>query len=114
MDGSRFDAWTRRRVGLATGGALASLLGLSLQQDVTAKNQKHNGKNTKKKCRKLGQSCDITNKNKKCCNAKQLCAQVKNLGSGTFCCKQRGDNCSVNDDCCGTDKCSGGKCTQAS
>ena len=117
MDGTRFDAWTRRRFGLATGGALASLLGLSMLDEAEAKknnNNKNNNKNKKKKCRKLGQSCDITNKNKKCCNAKQLCAQVKNLGSGTFCCKQRGDNCSVNDDCCGTDKCSSGKCVQAS
>jgi hypothetical protein len=119
MDGTRFDVWTRRRFGLATGGALASLLGLSMLDDAEAKKNKHhknkhNNKNKKKKCRKLGQSCDITNKNKKCCNSKQLCAQVQRLGSGNFCCNQRGDSCSNNDDCCGTDKCSNGKCAQSS
>jgi hypothetical protein len=116
LDGTQFDAWTRRRFGLATGGALASLIGLPLLDDAEAKKNKHKhkNKNKKKKCRKLGQSCDITQQKKKCCNSKQLCAQVKNLGSGNFCCKQRNDSCSVNDDCCGTDKCSNGKCVQSS
>jgi len=31
MDGSRFDAWTRRRFGLVTGGALAAALGLAVE-----------------------------------------------------------------------------------
>jgi hypothetical protein len=113
MDGNRFDAWTRRRVGRATGGALASLLGLLGRDEAGAKRNHRNNKNKKPKCRKLGQSCDQTQKKKRCCSAKQLCAQVAHLGSGTFCCRQRGDSCSVNDDCCGTDKCTNGKCAQA-
>ena len=117
MDGERFDAWTRRRFGLAAGGAAASLLGLLGMEDAEAK-KKHKNKNKKKnkkkdKCKNLGQSCDQTQKNKKCCKSSQLCAQVQGLGSGNFCCKQRGSNCSVNTDCCGNDKCSGGVCSSS-
>jgi hypothetical protein len=41
---SRFDTWTRRRFGLATGGAVTTLLGVSNWQDAAAKK----GKNKKK------------------------------------------------------------------
>ena len=102
MDDSRFDTWTRRKFGLATGGAAAVLLGLTGSQEAGAKK--------KKKCKKLGQSCDASNKNKKCCNSKQLCAQVNHLGGGNFCCKERGSSCSFNEDCCGSDKCNNGSC----
>lgn len=116
MDGERFDAWTRRRFGLAAGGAAASMLGLLGLDDAEAKKKKNKKKNknkknkNKKQCRKLGQTCDQTQKNKKCCNQNQLCAQVQGLGSGNFCCKQRGSGCSVNTDCCGSDKCTNGSC----
>ena len=116
MDGERFDAWTRRRFGLAAGGAAASLLGLLGMEDAEAKKKHKNKKKNKKKknkCKNLGQSCDQTQKNKKCCKSSQLCAQVQGLGSGNFCCKQRGSNCSVNTDCCGNDKCSGGVCSSS-
>lgn len=109
MDGERFDAWTRRRFGLAAGGAVASLLGLIGLEDAEAKKKKKK-KKKKKDCRKLGQTCDQTQKNKKCCKQDQLCAQVQGLGSGTFCCKQRGAGCSENSDCCGNDKCQNGTC----
>jgi hypothetical protein len=99
---------------MATGGALAGLLGLAVRGEVVAKKNHKNNKNKKPKCRKLGQSCDISVKSKKCCSSKQLCAQVAHLGSGTFCCKQRDSSCSVNDDCCGTDRCNNGKCIQSS
>jgi len=105
LDGTRFDSWTRRRFGLATGGALASILGMASVADVDAKK-----KNKKKKCRKLGQTCDINDKNKKCCNEKQDCAQVQGLGSSNFCCKSLNEGCSVNTDCCGNRKCTSGKC----
>jgi hypothetical protein len=42
---SRFDTWTRRRFGLATGGALTTLLGATSWQDAAAKKK---GKNKKK------------------------------------------------------------------
>lgn len=110
MEGHRFDAWTRRRVGFAAGGLAATLLGWAGVPTAEAKKNKKNN-NDKKKCRKLGQSCDQSQKNKKCCNSNQLCAQISGQGSGTFCCKQRNDNCSANSDCCGSDKCNGGKCS---
>lgn len=112
MDGARFDSWTRRRFGVAAGGAAASLVGLVGRLQTDAKKDNKNNKNKdKKKCRKLGQSCNQSNKNKKCCNNKQLCAQISGQGSGTFCCKQRNDSCSDNADCCGNNKCSSGKCS---
>lgn len=106
MDGTRFDAWTRRRFGLATGGAVASVLGLMGLDDAEAKKKnKNKNKKKKKKCKKLGQGCDITVKKKKCCSSSQLCAQVSHLGSGLFCCKQHDDSCSRDQDCCGNDFC---------
>jgi hypothetical protein len=109
LDGTRFDAWTRRRFGLMTGGAIASTLGLAglLDADAKKKNNKNKNKNKKKKCKKLQQSCDQSKKNKKCCNKNQLCAQVSHLGSGNHCCKQRGSGCSEDADCCGNDRCGG-------
>ena len=51
MDGSRFDAWTRRRFGLAAGGAIGSLLGLQIAGSDDAEAKKR-----KKRCRKLRRS----------------------------------------------------------
>jgi hypothetical protein len=121
MDGSQFDAWTRRRFGMATGGAAAAaLLGLMGLADVDANHKnKHDGNsnknknknnNNKKKCRKTGQSCDQTQKKKKCCNKNELCAQVQGQGSGTRCCKQHNQGCKNDSDCCGNDRCDNRKC----
>ena len=45
MDGSRFDGWTRRRFGLAAGGAVTALLGLAGRRDAAAKHgNKHHHK----------------------------------------------------------------------
>ena len=115
MDGSRFDAWTRRQFGVAAAGAAATgLLGL---QDAAARHKnKHDGNknsnknNNKKQCRKTGQSCDETRKKKKCCNKNELCAQVKGQGAGNRCCKQNGEGCKRDSDCCGNDRCDGRKC----
>ncbi len=51
MDGSQFDAWTRRRFGMATGGAAAAaLLGLVGLADTDAKHKnKHDGNSNSKK-----------------------------------------------------------------
>jgi hypothetical protein len=43
-DTSRFDTWTRRRFGLAAGGALTILLGLTRQQRAAAKQAKAQAK----------------------------------------------------------------------
>jgi hypothetical protein len=114
LDGTRFDAWTRRRFGLATGGAVASMLGLLNLEDAEAKkknkNKNKNKKKKKKKCKKHGQSCDIDVKKKKCCSEDQLCAQVSELGSGNVCCKQLNFGCSNSQDCCGDNRCHNGTC----
>ena len=64
MDSSRFDTWTRRRFGLATGGMVATLARLASPADADAKNKNKQKKKTKKKqrCRKLGQICRQTGK----------------------------------------------------
>jgi len=54
MEGSRFDAWTRRQFGRAAAGGVATLLGVAALDDTAAKK----GKNNKKKgCKKKGQHC---------------------------------------------------------
>ena len=40
MDATRFDAWTRRHVGLATGGLVAALLGLAAGDSARAKKRR--------------------------------------------------------------------------
>lgn len=40
MNGSRFDVWTRRRFGLATGGLAASFLGLATVNELEAKRKR--------------------------------------------------------------------------
>ena len=131
MDGSRFDAWTRRRIGLAAGGVAAALGGLiPLGEDGTAK------KKRKKRCRKLGRLCTQGGK-KKCCG-NRFCARPFTFPVEDRCCKGGGEQCTVeeastcctgeclltgecfcktggqpcdrNGQCCSR-KCSGGTCT---
>jgi hypothetical protein len=47
MGRSLFDSLTRRRFGIATGGALTTLFGVSRQQDVEARRHKRKNKNKK-------------------------------------------------------------------
>ena len=124
MDDTRFDTWTRRRFGLAAGGTAAAVLGGLLgtiglgEEDAEAarkhrnnnKNRKSNKRKRDEKCRKLGNACDDNRRNQQCCNDNQLCAQVSQLGSGTFCCKQNGSNCQGDSDCCGRNRCRNGVC----
>ncbi len=76
------------------------------------KNRKNKGRKNRRRdrCRKLGQTCDDSRRRQQCCNATQLCAQVPNLGSGNFCCRQLAQNCSIDDDCCGRNRCRSGAC----
>ena len=108
MDGSRFDGWTRRRFGLASGGiATAGLLGLlGLDwEEAEARRRRRRKKRKKRRCQRLQQPCDQSRRTQDCCNVNFLCAQVPSLGSGNFCCKQAGQGCSVDNDCCGRDAC---------
>lgn len=85
MDGSRFDAWTRRRFGVVAGGLAGSLLALAGRDDAEAK------KRHKKKCKKLGDSCDPSGK-RKCCHGR-LCGFPINDDSLNHCCRGGGDSC---------------------
>jgi hypothetical protein len=94
MDGSRFDAWTRRHFGLAAGGLAASLLGISASADTEAKKKK-------KKCKKLGTGCTPGGKRKCCKKQNLICAPIPGLG-GNRCCRDVGQTCSFSTDCCST------------
>ena len=95
MDGSRFDAWTRRRFGLVAGGFAAVLAGLIPGgEDVAARKKRR-----KKRCKKLGQRCTQGGK-KKCC--RKPCARPFGLTQEDRCCKGGGESCTPGPDsaCC--------------
>ncbi len=133
MDASRFDAWTRRRLGLAVGGGLASLAGLSLLGDAEARNKR---KKKKKRCKKSLQPCGgkkkcckeftcgdtLTTQGNVCCKPLQgtcteaseccgdfICDDISGL-TGTRCCGVTDRACTVNQDCCLTFGCVAGQC----
>lgn len=126
LDETRFDTSTRRRFGLAVGGAAASVLGLLgaiglSDDDASAADRNDRDRNNdrdrrrrrrrrRNQCQKLGQTCDETRRRQRCCNDTQLCAQVPDLGTGTFCCKQLSQSCRDNTDCCGRNRCRSGIC----
>jgi hypothetical protein len=94
MDGSRFDAWTRRRFGLTAGGATVALLA-GVRADAVAKKK---NKKKKKRCKKLLQPCSPGGK-RKCCNVLG-CFPTTPLGSDYRCCKKLNAECGVDDECC--------------
>lgn len=98
MDGSRFDALTRRGVGLAAGGATA-LLALARLPGAKAKKKR-------KRCGKLDDPCN-SNKKKCCCGFK---CQPED-STGNFCCRSFDSPCTVTsqDECC-TKRCVEGFC----
>jgi hypothetical protein len=101
MSGSHFGSWTRRRVGLVTGGFAASLLGPASPPSTEAKRRK---RKKKKRCKKLGESC--TDGGRRCCHGRNCGG---NPANGTFCCKQGGASCSKSRDCC-NEQCFEGFC----
>ena len=102
MDGPRFDAWTRRRFGLATGLGLAVLIGAAAPFGIDAKRKK-------KRCKRLGDTCTSGGK-RKCCH--DLRCDHVGLDSiiQTFCCHTEGKSCSKETDCCTGLGCSGDLC----
>ena len=94
MDGSDFDAWTRRRFGLAAGGLAPFLIGALTLGDVAAKT-----KNKKKRCKKLSQPCKPGGKRKCCGNLRCDLVGLDSIQQ-TFCCRTEGKSCSKETDCC--------------
>jgi hypothetical protein len=76
MDVTHFDAWTRRRFGLAAGGLLSALFTLDLPM-VTAKKKKRK----KKRCSKHKRRCQGT------CIKRSQCCGDGDCPPGTFCCR---------------------------
>ena len=80
MDAKHFDAWTRRKFGLAAGSILAALLAL----DHT------DGAGARRRCLRKGRVC--SNTNKRCC--KLSCDSTFANGEfGEFCCKLDDASC---------------------
>jgi hypothetical protein len=88
MDAERFDAWTRRRVGLAVASAFGALIGLAAAPEA--------GAAKKMRCRKVGRGC----KSKKQCCAKLKCVEYQDSGR-RLCCRKAGGACTRREDCCG-------------
>jgi hypothetical protein len=102
MDGAHFDAWTRRRFGLAAGGLATSLWSALTLEDGAAKK-----KHKKKRCKKLGDGCKPGGK-RKCCG--ELRCDVTGYGGQAppVCCEKLGKPCDVDRDCCEGLACCGG------
>jgi hypothetical protein len=108
MDGSRFDSWTRRRVGLAAGGIVTSLLGLTDLDGASARKKRRKRRKRKKKagenCLKIGTSC-TAGETPNCCGS-LICGS---FFGRTFCCKGPDESCSSPEDCCSRN-CANGFC----
>jgi hypothetical protein len=106
MGDSRFDAWTRRRFGLATGGMLATALGLG-RHETTAKKHKP------KKCKKSELTCGKKCVKGECCASDDcggVCTCGRTTSGKTAClgvvdCKGRFTKCTKNGDCSETERC---------
>jgi hypothetical protein len=95
MDGPDFDAWTRRRFGLATGSVLAALAGFGEMEVASKKNRKRK----KKRCRKHLQTCKPGGK-RKCCGKLRCDFHSGNSLQQEVCCKRSGQSCEKIFDCC--------------
>jgi hypothetical protein len=92
MDGSRFDAWTRRRFGLAAGGLAGSLVALESAKVATASQKK---KKKQRRCKKDGQDCGGR---QKCCED-LICRPIEGL-VGRHCCRDIDQPCTAMVQCC--------------
>ena len=102
MDGSRFDAWTRRRFGLAAGGLAGLLLGGGLT-DVEAR---------RRRCRKdVGDPCKPGSRRRKCCKRNQGLQCRSDPPIDFRCCRKGGSDCTTAtaSECCSRE-CRNGTC----
>jgi hypothetical protein len=140
MDGTRFDAWTRRRIGFAAGNVLGTLGVLPTFAMSAAKKGKR-----KRRCKKLGfHPCKTGGKKRRCCKGlrcevtgmaavRQCCLPAQRLCNDMSefpeCCGEQacdtidgldgtrcsggspGDPCQVDADCCQFFECDNGACT---
>jgi hypothetical protein len=95
LDGSQFDAWTRRGFGAAAGGLAGSLLAMSAIPGAEAKKKK-------KKCiKEVGKHCQPDGpKHKKCCCGYECHDDLPINNGGFVCCRAPGFPASSSEDCC--------------
>jgi hypothetical protein len=103
MDGSTFDRWTRRRVGLLAGGVVAALLRLSALDALAArkrrkKKKKRHGKSAGATCKATDEICTGP---EECCSG--ACANLPS--SETAVCRREtcvmaSEDCLTHGDCC--------------
>ena len=111
MDDSRFDAWTRRRFGLATGGLLATALGLGLHETSAKKHQPKKCKKRELKCGKKcvkGGCCPGTSCDDKCTCGRTTSGKTECLG--VMDCQGPFTKCTKNGDCSITERCVASGC----
>ena len=136
MDSVRFDLWTRRRVGLATGGLATCIISAIAPGGLNAR-KKHKKKT---RCRKVTQSCKTGKHQRRCCPGLRcdqveelagrhccrplqaacgdtrecchdiFCGMVSDLPPGTYCCGGSQVPCTEDADCCFNNPCTGGLC----
>lgn len=94
MDSFQFDAWTRRNVGLATGGLAAFVISSIAPGGLSAKKKR----NQKKRCKKVRQACKSGKNKRRCCNGLR-CGEVIDL-AGRHCCRPLQATCVAGEECC--------------
>jgi hypothetical protein len=118
VDESRFDAWTRRRFGMAAGGLLAALAGLGPGAATVAKKRK------RKKCKKRELTCGKHCAKGECCPGRQTCGEqclcATTIDGTTACmakvlleCPSAEPECAANADCLMTERCVDSGCPGA-
>ena len=120
MEGSRFDAWTRRRFGAAAVGLTGACFGLGTVTDLTVGGQDASARQRRKKkkkkkrrgevnpaCEPLRSRCNPHNTRELCCNG-LACGVVADL-DGNRCCRLRYGECTSDGDCCNNLRCRGGE-----
>jgi hypothetical protein len=100
MDETGFDAWTRRRFGMAAGGLAASLATLANIRETAAKKKK---KPKGLQCCIKGTKCGETfgERDFRCCTGFRC--PVKGSAKPDCLCKSPGQFCTANVQCCSND-----------
>lgn len=96
MDGSRFDAWTRRKFGIVVGGFAAALLALGSTDEGDARKRR---RKRRKRCKRLRAGC--TPGGKRTCCGELICSTYSATGEvPPRCCKPPREPCAAFDECC--------------